>query len=81
MCFSVNTSYKNVMRNYKKILSAVLALSLTLSSVAIPTEVQAAGKNLAKGKSVTASAEYNSMPAAYAVVSDRLFQPVSDHLN
>lgn len=61
------------MKSYKKLLSAVLALALTFSGIAIPTEVQAAGTNLAQGKTAEASAAYNvddTMLAGKAVDGD-----------
>ena len=43
------------MRNIKKILSAVLAATLVLSGISVPTEVQAASTNLALGATATGS--------------------------
>ena len=60
------------MRNYKKILSAVLAFALTLSCIAVPAEVQAEGlTNLALGKTATANAsEASTLGADKAVDGD-----------
>ena len=59
------------MKSFKKLLSAVLALSLAVSGVAIPTEVQAANANLALGKTATANAsEASTLGADKAVDGD-----------
>ena len=59
------------MKSFKKLLSAFLAFALVLSSIAIPTEVQAANANLALGKTATANAsEASTLGADKAVDGD-----------